>query len=95
MDPFETALYYAGLAKDIGSLKNLARQERDRAHKTQQLLVSVLQALGPVEVPHPRPGDDDRFSIVFGAATCTLGAGHGKPIALFAPIVRQEEDQGK
>lgn len=95
MDTFETALYYAGLARDVSSLKALARQERERADKTQRLLVSVLHALGPVEIPHPKPGDDNKFSVVFGDKTCTLGAGHTNPIGLFALHKQQEVDEGK
>jgi hypothetical protein len=46
----EQALYYSGQAKDIESLKALARQESNRADRMAQMLVAVLKASGPVVI---------------------------------------------
>ena len=49
-DQLETALMFAAMANDFGSLKALARAEDRRAEMLRQLLAAVLAVAGPIRV---------------------------------------------
>lgn len=62
-ESLETALMFAGAAKDIASLKSLARRESRRADEIESLLVSVLKKTGKVVIANPVDAQNDGFSL--------------------------------
>lgn len=62
----EKALWFAGMANSVESLKSLARQESNRAYFYARLLSALLEKVGPVQLfAESINSSDGQFNVEF------------------------------